>query len=39
MNWLKRFWNLHFVKHQIHFVQTGIVAVKFLQDGKNVFVW
>lgn len=35
MKWFERFWNHHFVKHEIHFVQTGIIAVKYSQNGKK----
>lgn len=38
MGWLRKFWNRHFVKHQVHYVQTGIIAVRLMRDGKKYLV-
>lgn len=35
-NCLKRFWNRYFVKHDVHFVRTGIIAIRRLDGDKKI---
>ncbi len=34
-NWLKEFWHKHFIRHEVHWIQSTVI-IPFELDGKKI---